>query len=73
MGTDTDLQSITPNQIYDECIIEFDFVPEGDTISFNYVFASEEYPEYVCGSVNDAFGFFLTESTQMEEPTMLII
>jgi len=60
MGTDIDLQSITPNQIYDECIIEFDFVPEGDTISFNYVFASEEYPEYVCGSVNDAFGFFLT-------------
>jgi len=60
MGTDTDLQSITPNQIYDQCVIEFDFVPEGDTISFNYVFASEEYPEYVCGSVNDAFGFFLT-------------
>ena len=59
-GTDTDLQSITPNQIYDECVIEFDFIPEGDTISFNYVFASEEYPEYVCGSVNDAFGFFLT-------------
>ena len=59
-GNDSDLQSITPNQIYDECVIEFDFVPEGDTISFNYVFASEEYPEYVCGSVNDAFGFFLT-------------
>ncbi len=59
-GTDTDLQSITPNQIFDECVIEFDFVPSGDTISFNYVFASEEYPEYVCGTVNDAFGFFLT-------------
>ena len=59
-GSDIDLQSITPNQIYDECVIEFDFIPEGDTIAFNYVFASEEYPEYVCGSVNDAFGFFLT-------------
>ena len=60
MGSDSDLQSITANQIYDECIIEFDFIPEGDTIAFNYVFASEEYEEYVCGSVNDAFGFFLT-------------
>jgi len=60
MGVDTDLASITPNQIWDECVIEFDFVPEGDTISFNYVFASEEYDEYVCGTVNDAFGFFLT-------------
>ena len=60
MGTDTDLASITPNQIYDECVVEFDFVPLGDTIKFNYVFASEEYEEYVCASVNDAFGFFLT-------------
>ena len=60
MGVDEDLQSITPNQIFDESVVEFDFVPSGDTISFRYVFASEEYPEYVCGSVNDAFGFFLT-------------
>lgn len=60
MGVDPDLQSLTANQIFDECVIEFDFVPSGDTISFRYVFASEEYPEYVCGSVNDAFGFFLT-------------
>ncbi|CAG5077664.1 gliding motility-associated C-terminal domain-containing protein [Parvicella tangerina] len=60
MGSDTDLASITPNQIWDECVVEFDFVPVGDSISFSYVFASEEYPEYVCGSVNDAFGFFLS-------------
>jgi gliding motility-associated-like protein len=60
IGVDTDLQSITPNQIWDEAVIEFDFVPAGNLISFRYVFASEEYPEYVCGSVNDAFGFFLT-------------
>lgn len=60
MGSDADLASITPNQIYDECVVEFDFVPVGDSISFSYVFASEEYPEYVCGSVNDAFGFFLS-------------
>ncbi|MDG1477915.1 MAG: choice-of-anchor L domain-containing protein [Vicingaceae bacterium] len=59
-GVDLDLAGITTNQIWDEAVIEFDFVPQGDTISFNYVFASEEYEEYVCGTVNDAFGFFLT-------------
>jgi gliding motility-associated-like protein len=59
-GVDADLASITPNDIFDESIVEFDFVPAGDTISFNYVFASEEYEEFVCGSVNDAFGFFLS-------------
>lgn len=59
-GSDADLQSLTSNTIYDECVIEFDFIPEGDSISFNYVFGSEEYPEYVCATYNDAFGFFLT-------------
>ena len=40
-------------------VLEFDFVPSGDTISFNYIFASEEYPEWSPSSFNDAFGFFL--------------
>lgn len=43
----------------DGAIIEFDFIPLGNLISFDYVFASEEYPEYVC-SFNDAFGMFLS-------------
>ena len=59
-GVDPDLASLTLNQINDECIVEFDFVPTGDSLVFSYVFASEEYEEYVCGGVNDAFGFFLT-------------
>jgi hypothetical protein len=40
--------------------LEFDFIPSGDSLSFNYSFGSDEYNEYVCGSVNDAFGFFLS-------------
>lgn len=59
-GSDTDLQSISTAGIRDECVVEFDFVPQGDTIKFNYVFASEEYEEFVCASFNDVFGFFLT-------------
>jgi gliding motility-associated-like protein len=44
----------------DACILEFDFVPIGDTIRFNYVFSSEEYtPEFVC-EFNDAFAFFIS-------------
>ena len=59
-GSDADLASITTASIIDECVVEFDFVPAGDTISFSYVFASEEYEEFVCSGFNDAFGFFLS-------------
>ncbi len=60
-GTDPDLLAINaPSNIFDEAVLEFDFIPTGDTLRFNYVFASEEYEEYVCATVNDAFGFFLT-------------
>ncbi|MCC6841205.1 MAG: gliding motility-associated C-terminal domain-containing protein [Flavobacteriales bacterium] len=41
-------------------VLEFDFVPSGDSISFRFVFGSEEYPEYVCSQFNDVFGFFLS-------------
>jgi len=59
-GTDPDLQSISTGTIFDECVIEFDFIPQGDTIEFNYVFASEEYEAFVCSDANDVFGFFLS-------------
>ncbi|MEN9347528.1 MAG: hypothetical protein RLZZ77_1039 [Bacteroidota bacterium] len=46
----------------DWSIIEFDFVPLGDTLRFNYIWASEEYPDFTApGTVyNDFFGFFLS-------------
>ena len=40
--------------------LEFDFVASADTFAFNYIFASEEYPEYACSSYNDVFAFFLS-------------
>lgn len=48
------------SSLRDACVLEFDFVPLGDSIKFNYVFSSEEYtPAYVC-SFNDAFAFFIS-------------
>jgi len=57
---DAQLTAIAGNDTYDAAVLEFDFVPSADTIRFNYVFGSEEYPEYVCSSYNDVFAFFLS-------------
>ncbi|RQO29989.1 hypothetical protein DBR32_13840 [Taibaiella sp. KBW10] len=42
------------------CILQFDFIPAGDTVKFQYVFGSEEYPEYACSQYNDVFAFLIS-------------
>lgn len=46
--------------INDRVQITFSFIATSDSIQFNYVFGSHEYPTYTCSSFNDVFGFFLT-------------
>jgi len=57
---DNDLDNVAGDMAMDIACIEFDFVPSGDSISFAYSFASEEYLEWVNSIYNDAFGFFLS-------------
>src|SRR5690606_36291151 len=59
-GSDNDLVMLSGQDINDAAILEFDFVPTGDSLKFKYVFGSEEYPTFVCSQYNDAFGFFLS-------------
>jgi gliding motility-associated-like protein len=59
-GADADLAGETTNTVVNSAVLEFDFVATGLEMSFDYVFASEEYPEYANTGFNDVFGFFLT-------------
>lgn len=58
-GSDADLTQAAGFTSQDACIIEFDFKPSADSVKFNYIFASEEYHDFV-DSYNDVFGFFLS-------------
>jgi len=44
----------------DGLILQFDFVPQSTPVSFNYVFASQEYASFVCSQYNDAFAFLIS-------------
>ncbi|MFZ4548625.1 MAG: choice-of-anchor L domain-containing protein, partial [Bacteroidales bacterium] len=58
---DVDLSEFTGDVTNDGSVLSFDFIPLGNTLNFQYVFASEEYPEFIdTTDFNDAFGFFLS-------------
>jgi gliding motility-associated-like protein len=52
-------------------VLEFDFVPTTNHISFNFIFASDEYGGWQC-QFADAFAFFLT-NTETNATTNLAI
>jgi large repetitive protein len=61
--------NLIASDINDVCVLKFNFIPQGDTLKFNYKFASEEYPDFVCSDFNDAFAFFISGGSQYPVPT----
>jgi hypothetical protein len=59
-GSDADLDMLTTSSVQDATIVQFDFIPASDTVTFRYIFGSEEFPEFANTSFNDVFGFFLS-------------
>ncbi|NND77386.1 MAG: T9SS type A sorting domain-containing protein [Flavobacteriales bacterium] len=60
INSEPDLESLLPGLgVYDAAILEFDFIPQNNLMLFDFVFASEEYPEFAGSSFNDVFGFFV--------------
>lgn len=61
--TDPDMSAIAAAGITNGIVIEFDFIATGNMLEFNYIFGSEEYPEFAppnSSGFNDVFGFFLS-------------
>ena len=59
---DRDLDNLTQGQIIwttNGSVLEFDFQPAIGRATFDYIFASDEYPEGIY-SANDVFGFFVS-------------
>ncbi len=54
------LNTVTGRTTFDACRFEFDIIPGGDTLEFNFAFSSEEYNEWVGSQYNDVFGFFIS-------------
>ncbi len=57
---DANLSTLTAGSLFDKADLEFDFKPTQTPVTFEFVFASEEYCEYVNTQYNDVFGFFIS-------------
>tara|TARA_Y100000768_G_C23954021_1_gene671767 strand:+ start:1 stop:1416 length:1416 start_codon:yes stop_codon:yes gene_type:complete len=53
-------QSFSVSGIFDVALLEFDFIPNSDSLTFNYIFGSNEYLTWVNSQYNDVFGFFIS-------------
>lgn len=59
IDNDADFNALAGANTYDASILDIDFVPDGDTMSLQFVFASDEYPEYAGTIYNDAVGVWV--------------
>jgi hypothetical protein len=59
------LNAISTGLTYDASVLEFDFIPETDTLLIKFVFGSEEYNEWVGSASNDVFGLFISGPNPM--------
>ena len=62
-GGTTETDALAGTSTFDAITLEFDFDVQSDFIQFQYIFASEEYPEYAPpnnSSYNDVFAFYIS-------------
>jgi outer membrane protein OmpA-like peptidoglycan-associated protein len=64
---DHELDLVCRGRTFDAAVIEFDFIPSSENLAFDFVFASEEYPEFVNTPFNDVFAFIITSADTLEK------
>ena len=57
---DAELDTLVPGfTTFDATVVSFDFMTATGDLFFDFIFASEEYNEFIDGGVSDAFGLFV--------------
>lgn len=59
VNNDADFNALAGTNTFDAAILDVDFIPDADTLTMQFVFASEEYPEFVGSIYNDAVGVWV--------------
>ena len=59
LAGDSSLDSIAAGATQDASVLSFDFTTDTNDVFLKFIFASEEYPEYVNQGFSDVFGFFV--------------
>jgi hypothetical protein len=62
------LDALVSDNTNDAASLDFDFVPNGDFVTFSYVFGSTEYNYYVNSQFNDVFAFFVNGTNFAQIP-----
>lgn len=73
MKGDQDIHFLAGYKTYDAFYISFDLTTTQNLLKFDYVFASEEYPEYAGSPFNDMFAFILTDKESGETQNLAVI
>jgi len=58
-NNDSDFNAIAGTNTYDASFLEVDFIPDGGTMTMQFVFASDEYPEFSNTVYNDMVGVWV--------------
>ncbi len=57
---DEDLGMMVSSTTHDACVIEMDILATSEMLKINYLFGSEEYPEYIFSSYADVFAILVS-------------
>src|SRR6056297_59862 len=58
-NNNADFKAAAGTNTYDASFLDVDFIPTGDVMTIQFVFASEEYPEFATGAFQDFFGVWV--------------